>query len=301
MQRDSTAVYCDGSAAGHADADEPSPGGTVTVEFGATRLGNAWWRVLRRSARRCGFGPFLAALCGLALVTGLGLAAEACPALVASDPLPREAQPDFINEPNWRARVAQLDHEMANADLSRVRLLFLGDSITQGWSPQMFQQFYGHRAALNLGVSGDSTQGLLWRLAHSALGQSLRPRLVVLLIGTNNLWPGVHPENVALGIALAVRTIRQRSPDSRILLVGILPRGAEPTDPLRPIEAEVNELIAHCADGAHVFYADVSRLMVDAQGRLSDQVSFDFVHPTWVGYGILAAGLEPYIRQALGD
>jgi len=301
-------VYCNVSAARRADADKTLPGGTVTSEFGVARSGKARWRALRRNWRRCGRGPFLAALCGLALVTGLGFwravpayADEACPALVASDPLPQEAQPDYVNEPNWRARVAQLDHEQANADLSRVRLLFLGDSITQGWTPQLFQQFYGHRAALNLGVSGDSTQGLLWRLAHSSLGQTLRPRLVVLLIGTNDLWPGAHPENIALGVAQVVRTIRHRSPDSRILLVGILPRGAEPTDPLRPIEAKVNELIAHCADGAHVFYADVSRLMVDGQGRLSDQISFDFVHPTWVGYGILAAGLEPYIRQALGD
>jgi beta-glucosidase len=228
-------------------------------------------------------------------------AAEACPALVAGQPLPVEAQPDFVNEPNWRARVTELDRELASANLARVRLLFLGDSITEGWTPQLFQQFYGHRAALNLGVSGDSTQGLLWRLTHGPLGQSLRPRLVVLLIGTNDLWVGARPENIALGIAQVVRTIRQRSPDSRVLLLGILPRGAEPTDPLRAIAAKVNELIVGCADGAHVFYADLGRLFVDAEGRLSNQVSFDYVHPTWVGYGILSAGLEPYVRQVLGD
>jgi beta-glucosidase len=308
MRRESTAVYWHGFAARRADTDQPSPGGNVTSDFGSVRFGKARHRASRCRSRRGDRGAVLAALGGLALVAWLGVwhavpahAAEACPALVASQPLPAEAQPEFVDEPNWRARVAQLDHELANADLARVRLLFLGDSITEGWMPLLFQQFYGQRAALNLGVRGDSTQGMLWRLAHGPLGQTLRPRLVVLLIGTNDLWPGARPENIALGIAQVARTIRQRSPDSRILLVGILPRGGEPTDPLRQMQAKVNELIAHCADGAHVMYADPGRMLVDGEGRLSDQVAFDYLHLTWIGYGILSAALEPYIRQALGD
>jgi lysophospholipase L1-like esterase len=212
--------------------------------------------------------------------------------------MPQDTQPQYLDQPHWRERVTQLDSELAAARTQKVELLFLGDSIVEDWYPAVFQLFYGHRAALNLGIRGENTQGILWQLARIPF-TALRPHLIVLLIGTNNLWAGKRAEDVALGIAEVANQIRQRSPETRILLLGLLPRGPGPTDPLRQLQARVNTLIAHCADGVSIFYADPGALLLDAQGRLSDQISQDYLHPTWVGYGILSAALEPSIRSLL--
>jgi beta-glucosidase len=96
-----------------------------------------------------------------------------------------------------------------------------------------------------------------------------------------------------------VRTIRARSPQSHILLVGLLPRGEAPDDPFRAQVLMVNALLAPCAGGM-VTFADPGRMLVDGAGRLTKDFSFDQVHLTWLGYAILGAGLEAYVRQALG-
>jgi lysophospholipase L1-like esterase len=240
----------------------------------------------------------LAALLSSAAVSP-AIAATAC-AAEAAGPLPVEAQPAPIADPHWQTRVDQLDAEIAHTNLSQVHMLFLGDSITEAWLPLLFDQFYGHRGALNLGVRGDNTQGLLWRLERLPLGAALRPRLVVLLIGTNNLWPGVNTTNVAAGIGEIIDQIQRRSPSTHILLIGLLPRGAEPTDPYRQQLREVNARIARCAGGS-VTFADPGSMLVDGAGRLSSQIEFDYLHPSWLGYAILAAGMEPYVRQVMGE
>jgi lysophospholipase L1-like esterase len=260
------------------------------------------------SALRPRFPAASVTLRRLFLVVGIVLAhaapvfaAAICSTFPPRQPMPAETIPQFLEDANWRARLAQLNQELAATDLSRVRLVFLGDSITASWMPLLFQQFYGHRGVSNLGITGDSTQGMLWRLPKSPLGGALRPRLIVLLIGTNDLWPGAHAEDVALGIAEVVRQIHQLSPQSQILLVGLLPRGADAANPLRQIEAQVNQLIARCADGVTISYTDPGALLVDGRGQLSDQIAFDYLHPTWLGYAILAAGLEPYVHKLLDE
>ncbi|MCQ4159163.1 GDSL-type esterase/lipase family protein [Roseomonas sp. GC11] len=251
------------------------------------------------SARRPGLMALLSL--GVALLAGGGAAwaQPACPTLPARSPMPREATPDYLAEPSWRGRVAELDRQIAATDMARVQTVFLGDSLVQGWFPAIFQQFYAHRAAANLGVGGDFTQGLLARLAQGHWPASLRPRLAVILIGTNNLQYGGAPADVALGIAEAVRFIRARSPQTRILLVGLLPRGDTAAEPLRRGIEQVNALIARCADQSHVFFSDAGTLLVDGQGRLSRDIAFDSLHLTMVGYALLSAGLEAQIRQIL--
>jgi lysophospholipase L1-like esterase len=227
--------------------------------------------------------------------------AETCAALPPRQPMPTEARPQFLDDANWRAHLAALDHRVDATSLSEARLVFLGDSITEIWTPLIFEQFYGRRQALNLGVSGDRTQGLLWRLQRLASSGDLRPRLIVLLIGTNNLFPGVRAEDVALGIAEVLRQIRRITPQSRILVVGLLPRGPSAADPMRRVAAQVNQLIAHCADHTSIVYADPGAMLLNGRGDLSDKIAYDYLHPTPLGYGILAAGLEPIIHRLLGE
>lgn len=241
----------------------------------------------------------LAALLGLLLMAAPVMAQPGCPAIPPRNPMPQEATPAPGNFPEWRARVAEIDAALARTNRSQVDLVFLGDSITQGWEPTMFAQFFGHRRALNLGVLGDGTQGLLWRLRAGQWGD-LRPAVAVLLIGTNNTATGARPEDTALGIAEVIRLIHGRSRQTRILLLGLLPRGADMRDPLRQTNMRVNELVARCADGDSTIYLDIGHLFVRADGRLSPTVAFDQLHLTMVGYAILGAAIAPTVRAILG-
>ena len=240
----------------------------------------------------------LLALAGCRAVAAPAWAAGGCPALPPRTPMPAEAQPGMTDLPFWRDEVAVLNTKLPSLQLASRRLVFLGDSITASWDPGLFGQFYGARAPVLLGISGDGTQGVLARLPQQ--WGPLHPRLVVLLIGTNNL-PYAQPDNIALGIAEIVRWIHAHSADTRVLIVGILPRGAGPGEPLRQAAMQVNQLVARCADNRTTYFADIGRELLDANGMLSTEVSFDALHLTPIGYAIVAATLEPEIKRIMGE
>ncbi|WP_083747343.1 GDSL-type esterase/lipase family protein [Teichococcus deserti] len=244
-------------------------------------------------------------LAGLALAAtlspALAFAQAVCPNLPSRTPPPREAGQEYLAEPHWRARVQELDRQIAGADLSRVDMVFIGDSLVQGWFPSIFQQFYGHRAPANLGVMGDFTQGALYRMAHGHWPASLRPKVAVVLLGTNNVSAQSRPEDIALGLAEVLRAIRAKSPRTKFLIIGLLPRGDTAAEPMRRTIEQVNALISRCADGSTILYSDVGSSLVDGYGRLTKDIAFDSLHLTMVGYAMLSAGIEPQIRQLLAQ
>ncbi len=250
-----------------------------------------------RALRRLALAAAMVVQAGGALAQVVG----ACAAFPPRNPMPKEAVPTNLDDGYWRGRVAELQR-LTSGDMSRVQTVFLGDSLTQGFFPVIFDQFFAHRAPLNLGVAGDFTQGVLYRITQGGnWPPSLRPRLAVLLIGTNNSGFTDRPEDTALGVAEIVRAIRARSPGTRVLIVGITPRGADANDANRRMNQRVNALIARCADNAAVFYADPGAMLVDAAGRLSEHMAQDRLHLTMVGYAVLAAGLEPHVARLLGE
>ena len=247
---------------------------------------------------------FRAAAVALAALAPLGAvrpawAAGDCPALPRRDPMPAEAVPAPLEWSGWTSQVNALHASLPGLQLASRRLAFIGDSITASWDPGLFNQFFGHRAPVLLGIAGDGTQSLLDRLPDE--WGPLRPRLAVLLIGTNNIAFGAPPDNVALGIAEIVRMIHARSSGTRVLIVGILPRGAGPAEPLRGVAARVNEQVARCADGQTTFYIDIGRSLLNASGQLSTEVSFDSLHLTPIGYAIMGMALEPEIKRIMNE
>ena len=212
--------------------------------------------------------------------------------------LPFEATPSPQDEPNWRARLEAVDNILATTDLSKIHVVFLGDSITEAWAPPVFDHFNQNRGALNLGVRGDGTHSLLWRLPRIPFGTKLRPDLIVLLIGTNNLWPQANLNNVATGIGAVVGELRRRTPNSKILMLGLLPRGEQPSDPFRQQVIQVNKLLASCAEPG-VTVIDPGPTLLDPNGVLSKDISFDGLHLTWLGYALLGGAMEPSMRAAL--
>lgn len=223
----------------------------------------------------------------------------ACPTPVPGQRLPAEAVPAMPTWPEWRVWADAALARLRGADVSRARIAFIGDSITEGWHPEIFRMFYGQRGAVNLGVSGDVTQSLLWRLDHGHWPAALQPEAIVLLIGTNNIGQGNRAEEVAVGVAAVIARLQQLAPRARIVLLGVLPRGAQATDPMRPHIARLNQIIQACGDNRRVFYSEPGQLMVDAAGNLPDWVAFDRLHLTQVGYAILSTAIEGHLRLAL--
>ncbi len=128
----------------------------------------------------------------------------------------------------------------------------------------------------------------------------MHPRAVVLLVGTNDTALGGKPANVALGIAEIVRFVHAQSPETRVLIVGILPRGLNPS-PLREANTKVNALIAQCADGVSTFYIDVSAALLNQRGQFTSEISTDQTHLTELGYSLFAEALEPMIQKVMGE
>jgi len=177
-----------------------------------------------------------------------------------------------------------------------------GDSITDFWqAPRLggpvFAEHFGKRRALDFAVAGDRTQHVLWRLEQGQV-DGLDPKLITLMIGTNNLKANSDAQ-IADGIAAIVADYRRRCPDAVILLQGILPRGATPTDPARPRIKAINERIARFADGQHVIFVDFGAKFLEPDGTLSREVMPDFLHPSAKGYEIWAAELQPFVAKYL--
>ena len=122
-------------------------------------------------------------------------------------------------------------HEKINerAKQGDVDLLFLGDSITDNWAgpgKQVWEKYYGNRKAMNAGIGGDKTEHVLWRLDNGNV-DGIKPKLAVIMIGTNNSGGNVNSaEDIAEGIKAIVNKLREKLPETKILLLGIFPRGA---------------------------------------------------------------------------
>jgi lysophospholipase L1-like esterase len=192
---------------------------------------------------------------------------------------------------------------LAEARAGGIDVLFLGDSITDGWRSggrAVWDERFAPLKAANFGLSGDRTQHLLWRLQNGEL-DGIRPRAVVLMIGTNNVGQKKDPEPAAsasAGVGAVVAEIRKRQPQARVLLLGVFPRGERPDDPLRGQVREINEAIRRLDDGGRaVRYLDIGAAFLQPDGTISREIMGDFLHLTPRGYAIWADAIrEPLAR-----
>src|SRR5438874_4578686 len=187
-----------------------------------------------------------------------------------------------------RARFEQIN---TAAKTQPHRVLFLGDSLTEGFDHEVWEQHMTPRRVLNAGIGGDRTEHLLWRLRHGNL-DGPPPQAVVLLIGTNDLGHSRPPELAADGIRRDLLELRQHLPGARILLLGLWPREDVPRILQRHEIAAVNELIRDCGDDRAVSYADLGSVLLEPDGRLSPQVAPDRLHFSAQGYARLAPRLD---------
>jgi beta-glucosidase len=209
---------------------------------------------------------------------------------------PRSVEYSWMSIERWH----QLHRDKtALAAKGNVDVLFLGDSITEGWPKAEWDSHFGQYHPANFGIGGDHTGNVLWRLQNGGMDK-LRPKVVVLLIGTNNFGLcGEAPEQVVQGISSVVASLRQLYPDAKILLNAVLPVEPNPDHPRRLNVARLNRDVARLDDGKQVFYRDYGPLFVQSDGTISPAVMPDFLHRTEKGYRIWAAALQPDIARLL--
>lgn len=214
----------------------------------------------------------------------------------------------------WRARHEEKLHELARA---HPELIWLGDSITQDWElkgPEPWRNFapawlhfYGDRNAVNLGFKGDTTASLIWRIQNGEVS-GIDPKAAVILIGANNLGR-VHwsAEDTVAGIDTIIQDLRQRLPNTKLLLLSVLPseRSAWITETTAQINKMLAERYGHSKD---VTYMDVTALFMRS-GKLNTDLFLDPkltppdppLHPTVDGQVLIARTIEPILSNWLHD
>lgn len=192
----------------------------------------------------------------------------------------------------------------AAARKKQPKVVFLGDSITHHWRDTGRMQWEKYLdndmyRPVNLGVCGDRTSEVLWRIEDGCL-DGYEANCVVLMIGTNNSGHfRQKPDETAAGIKEILRQIREKQPKATIILCAIFPRGRKPTDSLRLLNEEVNSRIKAFADGKAVKWLDVGKKLLTDDGELLPSVAPDFLHPASCGYEIWFAMLKPLLDAQL--
>jgi len=198
--------------------------------------------------------------------------------------------PTKRSEDWWLTRHQQKLTEHIGID-EPVDIVFLGDSITHAWEvegEEYWQQHFAHRNALNLGYAGDRTEHLLWRIQNGEI-KSLSPKWVVLLIGTNNAGHRHDsPQEIAAGVKVILDELKQRLPNSKILLMAIFPRSRNKFKRMRKRVDSTNTLIKEYSDGKQVLWLDINHHFLTDEGVLLESVMPDLLHPNSAQYYLWA-------------
>ena len=180
-------------------------------------------------------------------------------------------------------------------------VIFIGDSITQGWERagrKAWAENFESLKAVNLGIGGDQTGHVIWRITEGKELEPIKPKVAVIMIGTNNM--GAHyAEQIAGGVKAIVAELRTQRPEMKILLLGIFPRSAKPTDDVRGKIKYVNAMIAKVADGKMVIYKDIGEKFLNKDGGLERKVMPDFLHLSAEGYDIWAAAIKEDVAKLM--
>jgi lysophospholipase L1-like esterase len=221
---------------------------------------------------------------------------------------PPADQPSPRTDANSRLAHTQLLHKKTQG---RIDVYFAGDSITRRWGatdyPELLahwkQSFFGWNAA-DFGWGADRTENILWRLENGEL-DDVHPKVIVLLAGTNNIGnaPPSGPDDpriasVTSGLRAIVAAMRKKAPQATIVLMGIFPRNDNIA--VMPIIDRINTNLSALADGSRIRFLNINNRLADPQGRLSDGMMGDGLHPSLMGYQVWADALRPVLTEILG-
>jgi lysophospholipase L1-like esterase len=182
-----------------------------------------------------------------------------------------------------------------------VRVVFLGDSITQGWEDAgaaAWERDFAPLGALQIGVGGDRTEHVLWRLEKAPL-TTLDPRVIVLMIGTNNASTGRDSgELIVRAVRAVVDTLLTQCPRARVIVLDLPPRGQR-MNPLRGLVLQVNQALSQVPWNDRVSFLRVGDEFVRGDGSLDEAAMPDFLHFSPAGYERWAGSIRPAVSSAL--
>jgi lysophospholipase L1-like esterase len=169
--------------------------------------------------------------------------------------------------------------------------------LSEGAYPLWKEKYQQPYNAINLGIGGDEVHHLVWRVQNGAL-EHLSPRVLVVMIGTNNVGNSGHPEHeIAAGIHLLITELKTRLPSTKILLLGVLPRDEYPNTWKRRYISALNKVLRCCHDGQTVVFADIGAHFLDDAERISPELMYDFLHLTPKGYQVWADYMDSYLKE----
>ncbi len=232
----------------------------------------------------------------LALAPALSLAQPAAEATASKSLIPAERFAEGWWKKRWEAKLA------ATREAKDAQVVFIGDSITQGWEgpgKAVWDANYAKYSPLNLGFSGDRTEHVIWRLKTDKENLvKLSPKVAVVMIGTNNTGHEQRPaEDTAAGVKAILDEIHADWPEAKILLLAIFPRGASADDKLRKINDAINAKIATYADNKVIFYQDLAPVFLAPDGALPETIMKDRLHPGGEGYKLWAEAMNPKLKE----
>jgi len=195
-------------------------------------------------------------------------------------------------------------NNVARAQQGNVDVLFMGDSITDFWRNEagpfagkgVMDATWPDLNIANFGIAGDTTQGVLYRLANGE-GEGFTPKAIMLMIGTNNTYANSGLE-IAEAIGAIVQDMQTRWPDAEILLLGIFPRST-PDDPVREEIARINNTISRLDTREKVHYLDIGNAFLDENGFIPEDVMSDLLHPSTKGYELWAEAVKEPLAELL--
>lgn len=213
------------------------------------------------------------------------------------------AEPRYGNSRFFRMHADFLDRGKAGP----VGLLFLGDSITHAWDrhEEIWEKAWGAYDPANFGHGGDQTQHVIWRITQGELDH-IAPKVVVLMIGTNNLHHYNAPEIVA-GNQRIIELIHEKLPQTKVLLLGIFPRGPRTNGRgvvedhelhMRKITA-INAALAQMENGNSIRFLDLGPKFMSADGTLASAIMPDQLHLSAAGYEIWVEGMKPLVDEMM--
>ena len=199
----------------------------------------------------------------------------------------------------WMKRHESFNQRVAKG---KVDLVPIGHSITHGWEgngKSVWEKFYGKRNAVNLGIGGDRTQHVIWRLDNGNV-KGISPKAAVVMIGTNNSGNN-SPEEIADGLAAITKQLRKKLPKTKVLLLGIFPRGTNKDDGRRQVNEKANAIYKKLDDGKDVHYLDIGDKFLESDGTLTRKIMPDLLHLSVEGYTIWAESIEPTLKKLMGE
>lgn len=197
----------------------------------------------------------------------------------------------------WNGNCERINADIKKMD-GKIDIAFVGDSITARWrGNETWTKHWGSYRAVNMGIGGDRTQNVLWRLQNGEL-DGYKAKVFVVMIGTNNLWgKNAKPEEAAAGVKAILDLIQAKQPQAKILLMSVLPTGEKP-NPGRELRAALNKIIRNYAGGS-IQYIDVWGKFLESDGTISKEVMHDFLHLGSKGFDIWAEAISGKVKELL--